>query len=439
MHVRACVFPSRMVLSERIVLAHVFSDTFSLSKVLRRVLEAVPCQSGYLVGEQSRLAAIDALLVLHQYRISCFKSAYTFTTNFSMTNKSSKGKGKATESDMPPAQSPSFHDNNDFAVPRSTGDFAQASYPLVEQPYAYSDNYFHRASGAAQDPCSNDSYYSPGMASGIAGGGSYPYDAGSGAPANSVTSNDWDAMSTGTSTTTPASVWSSSTMSSSGASSAPSQGSNVNTHINRQPPPRQRYELPCELRSIGCHQVFRGDEEREWREHVGNHLQGSFPSKLKCCERISSFPTPWRPASKGRTTDPGLLSPTSGFCNDFRDFDARDHGGDRGFNFQLRMQHIRNHIVEGDRVEHAEPDGFLVNHLKRQGMIDDRQYQTLLQPIRPPPTAGPSDSQHRHRHRGHHAELQPLWEDAGPSSSSGSRDRRSEKKSAAHHRKRSTK
>lgn len=348
-----------------------------------------------------------------------------------MTNKSSKGKGKATESDMPPTQSPSFHDNNDFAVPRSTGDFAQATYPLVEQPYTYSDNYLHQAGGAVQAPYSNDSYYSPGMASGIAG---------SGAPAKSVSSSsDWDAMSAGTSTTTPASVWSSSTMSSSGASSAPSHGSNVNTHINRQPPPRQRYELPCELRSVGCHQVFRGDEEREWREHVVTHLKGSFPSKLQCCKRISSCPTPCRPTSKGRATDPGLLSPTSGFCNDFGDFDARHHGGDRSFNFQLRMQHIRNHIVEGDRIEQARPDGFLVHHLKRRGIIDDQQYQTMLQPVRPPPTAGPSDSQHRHGHRDYHAELQPLWEEAGPSSSSGSRDRRPEKKSAAHHRKRSTK
>lgn len=200
-----------------------------------------------------------------------------------MTDQSSsKGKGKATDWDN---QSISLSEYDYGAVPRSTswetsGSFAQPT------DYTASDNYGFVTSGAEHAYYADNLSQSPGTTTeNIMGssGSAYhvissdqPHDGGS-----------WDTasqFSASTDATAQMSVFSSSSRTSSRASAAPSRISNVDTHINRQGPPRQRYQLPCELRGLGCNQVFNGDEELDWTAHTEAHLGGNFPSKLKCCK-----------------------------------------------------------------------------------------------------------------------------------------------------------
>lgn len=55
--------------------------------------------------------------------------------------------------------------------------------------------------------------------------------------------------------------------------------------IAQQPPPQNRYELPCEFRILtGCNATFQGGEQREWVEHHEAHLKYKFPTKLRCCK-----------------------------------------------------------------------------------------------------------------------------------------------------------
>lgn len=60
---------------------------------------------------------------------------------------------------------------------------------------------------------------------------------------------------------------------------------NVNMQISQQLPPRQRYQLPCEI--YGCSEVFAGDEYSAWIDHTTAHLRGSFPSRLRCCKCLT--------------------------------------------------------------------------------------------------------------------------------------------------------
>lgn len=202
-----------------------------------------------------------------------------------MADQSCDGKGRVNEwDDVQSMQSLSLSDCHGYTVPRSTlsessGNFAHAPY------YTDSDKYLFETNGFEQAYYVDTLSRSPGTLPGIAHSG------GSAAFTNSRDlahgDSNWDTVShhsASTDATAQGSMFSLSSRSSSGASSAPSQGSNVDTHINMQAPPRQRYQLPCEFRSRGCNQSFNGDEEREWIEHTEGHLGGSFPSKLKCCE-----------------------------------------------------------------------------------------------------------------------------------------------------------
>lgn len=114
-----------------------------------------------------------------------------------------------------------------------------------------------------------------------------------------------------------------------------------------------------------------------------------------------------------------------GFCEEFGIFDAEKRfGGDRRYNFLVRMQHIRDHILEGDCMpSEMRMDGFIVNHLRKKGLIDEKQYQDALKPRKVLPGAKTSPS---HKH------LPPAGEEvvAGPSSRSrrGSERRREKKR-----------
>lgn len=86
--------------------------------------------------------------------------------------------------------------------------------------------------------------------------------------------------------------WSDSPSRGTAASSAPSRQSHhtdVNNTIHQQPPPTQRYQLPCEFHNLtGCDRVFPGDDTQGWMDHIEAHLRGKFPSKLRCCKQTCS-------------------------------------------------------------------------------------------------------------------------------------------------------
>lgn len=216
-----------------------------------------------------------------------FKSATQFIPKIvisesKMTDQSFKGKGKVTDWDD--NQSISLSEYHYSPVPRSTpletsGDLTQASY------YFNNNNYSFETNGSEQACYADTLSRSPGTTTENTYGGDSTYHMN---PTDLAHDDvNWDAMSlvsVFTDVTAQMSVFSSSSRSSSRASAAPSRISNVDTHINRQGPTRQRYQLPCELRRLGCNQVFNGDEEMEWMDHTETHLEGSFPSKLKCCK-----------------------------------------------------------------------------------------------------------------------------------------------------------
>lgn len=228
-------------------------------------------------------------------------------------DQTSKGKGKSIELDD---QFLNLSDDNNPTIPRNTSmdcfsTFAEAPYPIMEQSYTQNTHYLHDNNRVAHFQYNGPLSQSPGTITGTLyrSYASSTMDSG----ASGYSDTDWDTMSRGsTSTTTTAqrSIFSSDTMSTGGASSVPSRHSrvsNVDTHINRQPPPHQRYQLPCEFRSFGCTKVFNGDEDFEWRNHTEDHLGGSFPSKLKCCEAVPVlivFPSP--PQKKKTSSNRGF-------------------------------------------------------------------------------------------------------------------------------------
>lgn len=108
------------------------------------------------------------------------------------------------------------------------------------------------------------------------------------------------------------------------------------------------FVLWCEFRHvIGCEAVFAGDSEYEWIQHHIHHLEGKFPSEFVC----------W-------------------FC-DHVPFKAK-HSADRQAMFELRMQHICEHI-RGDyyQVDHMRPDFRLLEHMCRHGRLDREIFEEL--------------------------------------------------------------
>ncbi|KAJ0114113.1 hypothetical protein J7T55_007947 [Diaporthe amygdali] len=176
-------------------------------------------------------------------------------------------------------------------------------------------------------------------------------------------------------TTATSGPWSSSS-SSAPSSSAPSSSARSRSKpsiskLSRYAPwsstlSNSKWELPCEFRSLsGCRGIFHVDEEQAWMDHIEEHLQSKFPSKLRC----------W-------------------FCSEHQ-FDAQEtSGGDVRSNFMIRMRHIRDHFIhDGFMGENIQMDGYLLNHLRDQRLIDKRTYEkiTKLQMI----PAIPSSLDHR--------------------------------------------
>lgn len=239
------------------------------------------------------------------------------------THKSSKGKGRAADGDYEDyAQSfasLSLSDYGDHA-PRSGSygsPYTDVYGSTYEQPYT-ADNYSWTAQSPLPPTQSSSALYggTPGYSSIPAYGnsysttsatsstGGYGYQNGSSGTSNySGYADGYDTASvTGnsvTSSSAPSSYGGASVSGQSetysyrtGASSVPSTHSNrtdVNNTINRQGPPTERYQLPCEFQTLTrCNRVFPGDDEQGWMDHVEEHLQGKFPTKLRCCKQPHS-------------------------------------------------------------------------------------------------------------------------------------------------------
>lgn len=210
-----------------------------------------------------------------------------------MAGRSLKGKEQATERDWDGSsmESISLSEYHDHTIPRSL-DVEAPSSGLFQAPcYPQNDPYWYGNSGLEQSYYSSVLFQSPGSvtAVGLPSGNDENKAAYQTTMQAEQGDGSWDTqscLSASTRTTAQASVFSlaSSGRSSSGASAAPSRVSGVVMHINRQGPPNQRRELPCELQRLGCARVFHGDQMVDWIDHVERHLGGCFPPKLKCCK-----------------------------------------------------------------------------------------------------------------------------------------------------------
>ncbi|OTB19732.1 hypothetical protein K445DRAFT_18281 [Daldinia sp. EC12] len=99
--------------------------------------------------------------------------------------------------------------------------------------------------------------------------------------------------------------------------------------------------LPCEMSALGCQMVFSRDEIEAWVDHiVVEHLHDRVPKKLGC----------W-------------------FCDLLFDACAAPSGGDRLFNFNIRMAHICDHFMEGKTVHDIRADFHMVAHLSSLGLM----------------------------------------------------------------------
>lgn len=216
----------------------------------------------------------------------------------SSTHRSSKGKARAAEGDYAQSfASLSLSDYGDHA-PRS--DSYESSYPDVygssyEQPYPGDDQYGWMAQGSQSSsaaysgaPGYGNSYPTTSATSSTEG---YDYRNQSSGTSNYGSYAGYDTAST-TGSSVSSHVWSDSQSRGTGASSVPSAHSHrtdVNNTINRQRPPNERYQLPCEFHNLtGCDRVFTGDDQQGWMDHVEGHLQSDFPTRLRCCKQPRS-------------------------------------------------------------------------------------------------------------------------------------------------------
>ncbi|KAI3318242.1 hypothetical protein HD806DRAFT_540324 [Xylariaceae sp. AK1471] len=104
--------------------------------------------------------------------------------------------------------------------------------------------------------------------------------------------------------------------------------------------------LPCEFYGFGpCDRLFASDDVEAWIQHiVSDHLEDKLPNRCLC----------W-------------------FCDDY-DFKTQD-GGDRMTNFENRMWHIREHLIEGCTISDMRPDFFFMDHLYECGLITTYTYR----------------------------------------------------------------
>lgn len=114
------------------------------------------------------------------------------------------------------------------------------------------------------------------------------------------------------------------------------------------------HTLPCEFAGYAdCDASFPADDFEGWFAHIlTGHLRNKIPPSSVC----------W-------------------FCDDF-DFHAGQNGRspDWGTNFQDRMQHIREHMVnDGYMIHDMRPDFFLLEHMEEYRLIDPEKISLARQ------------------------------------------------------------
>lgn len=198
----------------------------------------------------------------------------------------SKGKGKGKEKVEDFADhfgGLDLGDHTDASTPRNgqpSYQYDQPDYSTWEQYPPGSIDYTHQ-SASSHATGSDPSYASGYGGAPITPGGAFSFG-------SNYAPSSYDTSSSNASSYAPSECAASSYAASVSTvqSSAPTryETNTVNHDIARQQQPRNRYELPCEFGLLtGCSRRFQGGEEREWKDHHWEHLNGNFPAKLRCC------------------------------------------------------------------------------------------------------------------------------------------------------------
>ncbi|KAF9877795.1 hypothetical protein CkaCkLH20_04930 [Colletotrichum karsti] len=116
------------------------------------------------------------------------------------------------------------------------------------------------------------------------------------------------------------------------------------TGAQSQPRPHM---LRCEfLPWTGCEEAFHLNEVDLWIRHIeDDHLQRNYPSLCIC----------W-------------------YCDDFQ-YNTQEHHFGPGKNFEYRMQHIADHMLDGYRFERRRPDFHFLDHVYQLGLISTEAFQ----------------------------------------------------------------
>lgn len=152
--------------------------------------------------------------------------------------------------------------------------------------------------------------------------------------------------------------------------------------VDRETETHVRCELPCEF--PGCAVGFQVHQGLEWMTHTEGHFGGTLPSQFQCCKPI----IPWVKFGQATMTADKQESSNLGFrCGAGLPINVglSGIGGDSRFNFELRMRHIREHILNQDfRPEDRVPDSILATQLRDKGIIDVQTYHSWLSPSKNP-------------------------------------------------------
>lgn len=129
---------------------------------------------------------------------------------------------------------------------------------------------------------------------------------------------------------------------------------------------QHRDHLWCEFSELQrCGATFRADDEAGWIAHHAAHLGGTFPRKLMCWFCDDDHHAPFV-VVKDRD-----CSTTA----------AEAEAEARYANFELRMRHVREHILGDGRrrtPDDVRPDFFVVEHLGRRGLLDEDTYRHAM-------------------------------------------------------------
>jgi hypothetical protein len=114
--------------------------------------------------------------------------------------------------------------------------------------------------------------------------------------------------------------------------------------LTRNVPETRNNRYPCSFYFLRC--PYASDDLQEWYTHCLAHFRGCLPPRTVQCQYCSAFEY---------TSNDGHHS------------------------WDVRAQHIASHHNQGFTLIHARRDSSLIRHLRRQRIINDAEYQELLQ------------------------------------------------------------